>query len=117
MSENKPNKNEIRAVDNLLTQLTISTQIRFVGSNLYMPYEGWENITNEFAEQLFSVLKDSNTEKRFESIVEGEKLIIEQLKNLPSKYAWGLSFEEAINFLNANKISWEVVCEEEAAKV
>jgi hypothetical protein len=104
-------------VDSLLTNIFNKSTIKFVGSNIYQPYGGWDNLSDEDAAKLFSVLRDSKTSKRTEFIVEGDETIINELKQIPSNYAWGLSFDEAVKYLQEKGISWEIVHEDEAAEV
>lgn len=104
--------------DDLFEKLFNKTQIRFVGSNLYRPYNGWEDLDDVTAANLFTVLYTPVPKGRqVEFIVEGDAEIIAQLQTLPAQFAWGLSMEEAVKFLEYKCISWEIVCPEEAAKL
>ncbi|MEO6304603.1 MAG: hypothetical protein ABIP51_15695 [Bacteroidia bacterium] len=114
--ENKLTEQEkkiaIESADKLFDDLFNKTKIRFIGSNIYKPYNGWQSMSGKESDELFVVLK-----KNKEFIVEGEEKYINQLKKLPSQHAWGLTFKEATNYLNSNKISWEIIYESDAATV
>lgn len=99
--------------DEIYKTLFNQTNIRFIGSKIYEPFHGWSDMDNDLASQLFTVLKKDGTGRK-EYIVEGNELILNTLKSLPSNNAWGLSFEEATNFLDYNKIKWEIIFDEEA---
>lgn len=81
--------------DVLFDDLFNKTQIRFVGSNLYRPYHGWEELDDAIAANLFTVLYTPVPKGRqVEFIVEGDEEIIAELQTITTKFAWDYQWKK-----------------------
>lgn len=105
-------KNMAHEVFENIFKILYKTTIRFVGSNLYRPFNGWQSEQSD--DNLLIVIQMVENNKAKEFIVEGDEFVINELKTITGEYAWGLSFEEATEFLNKNGISWELIFEKDA---
>jgi hypothetical protein len=103
--------------DVLIYEMFQKTDVQFVGSQIYKPYHGWESATEEEMLSVFAVIRNKGSQM-LEYIVEGDEQIISCLKELvDSTNFFALNFDDAVEFLQNNYLTYEIILEEEAAEV
>jgi hypothetical protein len=105
--------------DFLIYEMFQKTDVQFIGSQAFKPFNGWEVATEEEMTELIIIVR-KHDDKLLEFVVEGDEEAIEYLRALyeeTDSALYGLDYDEAVKFLEQNGFTHEIVLEEEAHEI
>lgn len=95
-----------------------NTKVLFVGANLYKPFNGWEKAEPEELDFVSVIFEGDNISKEFVIQVEtGYEYLLQEISNLTSKLAWGVSLNAAMHYLKSKNIKFEIKHSEDAPEI